>query len=130
MTENDIDQIIASADWVSKQSFQDSVDTRVEPWCGFEKLGKADPYRKYGITRRIRKEMCDKQDGKCAICKSDKRLVVDHDHKTGKVRALLCGKCNCMLGHASDNPNILLAGIQYLKKHKTAVDKADKDVVS
>lgn len=43
------------------------------------------------------------------------RLVVDHCHRTRRVRGLLCGRCNTMLGHARDSPEILRAGAAYLE---------------
>lgn len=57
---------------------------------------------------------------KCAICRQDfqKDRVgqIDHDHKTGQVRGLLCLHCNLLLGHAKDQPNILRAALTYLEK--------------
>ena len=60
------------------------------------------------------------QDNKCAICKEDastnkRRLAVDHCHKTGNVRGLLCGKCNTALGKFKDDIEILQNAINYLK---------------
>jgi hypothetical protein len=61
--------------------------------------------RRYGISLEEKKIMYENQQGKCAICGvhesefSDKRpLVVDHNHITNKVRALLCIRCNTLLG--------------------------------
>ena len=45
------------------------------------------------------------------------QLAVDHDHKTGAVRALLCASCNNGLGDFRDNITYLQAAIDYLKKH-------------
>jgi len=80
--------------------------------------------RLYGITLEQYNEISEKQGGKCAICgnpetcksKNDKIriLVVDHDHKTNKIRGLLCHTCNIMLGHAKDNKLILQNAIKYL----------------
>lgn len=55
---------------------------------------------KYGITRKEYENLAKKQNYTCAICgeKSIKELRVDHDHKSGKVRSLLCAKCNTRLG--------------------------------
>lgn len=44
------------------------------------------------------------QKGKCPICRKNKCDVLDHDHKTGKLRGLICRKCNFALGYISDDP--------------------------
>jgi hypothetical protein len=54
---------------------------------------------KYGITLEQRDEMILNQEGRCKICgKKTSKLVIDHDHVTGKVRGMLCHGCNTMLG--------------------------------
>lgn len=73
---------------------------------------------KYGLTEEKYKELFIEQDNKCSICGTpfeDTKAFVDHDHKTGKVRGLLCTQCNTLLGMAKDNTEILDAAIQYLK---------------
>lgn len=58
------------------------------------------------------------QGGSCAICRratgATKKLAVDHDHKTGFVRGLLCGPCNGMLGNARDDVEFFLRAAEYL----------------
>ena len=78
--------------------------------------------RLYGITRAERDAMQEAQGGLCAICKQppDPRhqgasLHIDHCHATGKIRGLLCGHCNTMLGLAKDSEVILQAAIAYLR---------------
>lgn len=78
-----------------------------------------DTYLKstYGISREEYARLFELQDGKCAICgqvSENRRLSVDHNHTTGKVRALLCDNCNKGLGHFKDNPNLLIAAASYL----------------
>ena len=77
---------------------------------------------KYGITEEAYNALLETQNFGCKLCnqefadKSGKRkLCVDHDHKTGRIRGLLCISCNRMLGYAADNPVTLLKAIQYLK---------------
>lgn len=74
--------------------------------------------RKYGIDHAEYNAMLDRQDGKCAICKdkckSGKRLCVDHDHATGRVRGLLCSRCNTALGSLDDDTTRLQMAIDYL----------------
>jgi len=76
--------------------------------------------RDYGITLDEYDEMFDKQSGLCLICKepcnSGYRLAVDHNHATGKVRGLLCGKCNRGLGNFGDSILLLEQAIKYLKE--------------
>ena len=50
----------------------------------------------------------------CVICGANEKLVVDHDHKTGKIRGLLCNHCNRGLGHFRDDPMLLEFATQYL----------------
>lgn len=57
------------------------------------------------------------QNGKCAICQSEGKLVIDHCHNNGQVRGLLCPKCNLGLGHFRDNTSFLNNAIKYLKEH-------------
>ena len=77
--------------------------------------------KKYGISTEQYNEMFLKQAGNCAICgvnqsKFTKRLYVDHDHKTGNVRGILCVNCNMLIGHAMEDVGILVKSINYLKK--------------
>lgn len=82
--------------------------------------------RKYGLTIEEHEQMLAAQDGKCAICgnppkpdgvRAASRLHVDHDHTTGKVRALLCNHCNRGLGAFGDNPELLTLAATYLREH-------------
>ena len=68
----------------------------------------------YGITQQDYERMYYEQNGKCAICGKEKKLVVDHDHQTGRIRGLLCHRCNSHLGYINDSPDILLKTISYL----------------
>jgi len=85
--------------------------------------------QKYGLSKRDYEMLLDKQESVCAICgkpetsidgksKITKSLAIDHDHKTGKVRGLLCWKCNAMIGYAKDDINILKSAIKYLKNNE------------
>lgn len=75
----------------------------------------------YGITEEDYQSLLLKQEGCCAICGTDtptgkwKVFAVDHCHKTGKVRGLLCNECNRGMGLLKDSPELLLAAAQYLK---------------
>lgn len=79
--------------------------------------------RKYGLSVLEVENMLFVQDSKCAICQENvddvtlKRLNVDHCHKTGKVRELLCTHCNTGLGQFRDSPEILIEALAYLERH-------------
>jgi hypothetical protein len=82
-----------------------------------------DLKRNYGISLQEHQQMFEQQQGVCAICKSEgdgkwKKLCVDHDHKTGKVRQLLCRRCNMILGQAYDDISLFSEFIKYLQKHQ------------
>lgn len=76
--------------------------------------------RTYNITLEDYEELKSQQNNRCAICggkgKGKREILdVDHDHKTGKVRGLLCGKCNSGLGMLQNNLGILKAAVMYLE---------------
>jgi Autographiviridae endonuclease VII len=75
----------------------------------------------FGITLEQYKEKLKNQNNCCAICKSlpknNRMLSVDHCHKTGKVRGLLCSGCNSGLGYFKDNINIIAIAIKYLQNY-------------
>lgn len=80
--------------------------------------------RRYGITRDDYNRMLAEQDGECAICctkevgrKGHTYFHVDHCHTTGKIRGLLCDRCNRGMGYFKDNSCILREAAYYLEKH-------------
>jgi hypothetical protein len=90
--------------------------------------------RKYDINSLLYKRLLNKQKGLCAVCKSKEqgrdhrsnkkiKLAVDHCHKTGKIRGLLCGNCNRGLGIFKDSREILQSAIIYLQKEVIWIQK-------
>ncbi len=78
--------------------------------------------KKYGMTEAQYDELLLSPGGKCAICSDHEAggrhgvFHVDHDHVTGKVRGILCDKCNRGLGYFNDDPEAIRQAIQYLQK--------------
>ena len=87
------------------------------------KASRNELRRKYGLTFAEFDKMLTEQNESCAICKSPvaggkhNRFMVDHDHKTGRVRGLLCKSCNIALGEVNDDLTTLKNMINYLSKH-------------
>lgn len=80
--------------------------------------------KKYGLTETAFQSMLTAQDNTCAICSvrmADKKgqfsPTVDHDHKTGSVRAILCTSCNWGIGVFRDDPELMRAAAAYVEKH-------------
>lgn len=75
----------------------------------------------YGVTTEQYFEMLDNQEGNCGICGDllgeGRNVHVDHDHATGNVRGLLCNGCNTGIGALKDQPKILQAGVEYLRRY-------------
>lgn len=82
---------------------------------------------RYGINKYQLAELRKINEGNCHICNNpetniDKRtnkkysLSIDHCHKTGNVRGILCGSCNNGLGHFKDDPELLMKAIKYVKE--------------
>ncbi|MDK0525025.1 endonuclease VII domain-containing protein [Streptomyces sp. ML-6] len=83
----------------------------------------------YGLTMEEYLARVEKQGGRCAVCgeKSDRRLHVDHNHRTGAVRDLLCEWCNHAIGKARDDPARLRAMADYLERHAEAAPPDRRD---
>lgn len=75
---------------------------------------------RYGITPEQWQAMWESQGEACAICgTASDRPHVDHDHKTGVVRGILCHHCNVGLGHAFDDPATLRKMAAYLEENRS-----------
>jgi hypothetical protein len=72
--------------------------------------------RKYGLTPEEWGELVAAHGDACAICGKQMRLSIDHCHRSGKVRGLLCNDCNLGLGRFRDDPELLQAAIAYLTR--------------
>ena len=76
----------------------------------------------YGLSLNDVAKILDKQHGRCPICgkrlprKYGPQMAIDHDHKTGKVRGILCHRCNQGLGFFRDNTQLLTNAIKYLTR--------------
>lgn len=101
----------------------------VRQW--YKKIMKEDPkkikqqdrrkhlFKKYNLSHEDWLKMWEDQDGKCLICgkpfTKPSDACVDHNHKTKKIRGLLCGKCNRGLGMFDDDQKIMKKAIKYLE---------------
>ena len=87
--------------------------------CISKKNTSAQRMKLFGVDERMYDAMLEEQDSLCAICgtHSDecrRSLAVDHDHKTGIIRGLLCTRCNVGLGYFMDNSENLRLAADYL----------------
>lgn len=79
---------------------------------------------RYGVTVDAINALRVQQDYRCAICRIHEsetkrgRLVIDHDHATTRVRALLCDNCNVAIAHVHEDITVALAVVEFLRKHK------------
>ena len=94
---------------------------------------KATLKRYHGVTIEIYDELLKKQNNGCAICgdkKSNNRqanLAIDHCHKTGNIRGLLCYNCNMLIGFAKDKVELLEKTIKYLKSKPSGYKSLGND---
>jgi hypothetical protein len=82
----------------------------------------------YGITKSQYLSLLEQQDNKCAVCNNEetvknnwnkektRNLAIDHCHKTGIIRGLLCYRCNVTLGKVEDSPELLRNLADYLER--------------
>lgn len=97
------------------------VATGVRKTVNKDKRRDYDLNRHYGINNDVYLKMLSEQNGCCKICEisekeTGKKLHVDHNHKTGKVRGLLCTRCNTAIGKFKEDPEIIKRAIAYIER--------------
>jgi hypothetical protein len=100
-----------------------AITTAKRPYCKPCRTNQ-DRLAKFGITAEEYDALLVKQEYKCAICQLSetatrrgelKQLAVDHCHDTGRIRGLLCQRCNVGLGQFQDDAELLRAAISYME---------------
>lgn len=91
----------------------------------FQQARDKEYKKKYGITLEQYNELLESQNNGCAICAkpcaTGMNLAVDHDHTTGKVRALLCKNCNTAIGLLGEDTDRMAKAIEYLQSHSERI---------
>lgn len=108
------------------ECFNHDSNVAVKKWAAKNvnrrKIGNRISHLKdFGLTVDEYADMLSEQSGVCRICglvnESGRRLGVDHCHRSGNVRGLLCSKCNVGLGQFKDDPVRLQSAIDYLERY-------------
>jgi hypothetical protein len=113
-------QIKPSSEFHKRKDKKNGFTSNCKSCRNVHSKGKARSWRLknvYNVTQEevIKTLICQKY--LCALCgKSMDNPHIDHDHATGKFRALIHKKCNLLLGHADDNIELLAKAIIYLSK--------------
>ena len=102
------------SDWHRNATASDGLSTRCKSCRAVQ--GRQDHLkRQYGITEAERDELIASQGGVCCICLSAVPEHVDHCHKTGRVRGVLCFSCNAALGQFKDRPDAIRRAAAYVE---------------
>jgi hypothetical protein len=72
--------------------------------------------RQYRLSPKRYRKMLIAQEGLCAICKVSPATDIDHNHRTKKVRGLLCSNCNRGIGFLRDNPDVIDRAANYIRE--------------
>jgi hypothetical protein len=99
-------------DWAGKNQHRVAEYRKKNPWTLARRCSRR------GITPEQLVDRYERQEGCCAICKTQVALMdsaVDHNHNTGEFRGVLCKQCNRALGMFKDNPAILRNAVEYLE---------------
>lgn len=130
LRKHDLNQPIAPNNWYWKESTPSKDAAKWQrAWRerNPDKVKDMDLRKHFGITLEQYRQMSNAQSHKCAICDNyetavdtkgaERFMAVDHCHKTGKIRALLCSACNKALGGFKDSPGLLRKAAEYIEKH-------------
>lgn len=109
---------------LAHEAYKEKQRERYAKGSGADILRKCYLKRKFGITQKQFERMVEQSNGLCYICNRAetatclgkiKKISIDHDHKTGGVRGLLCQACNQMIGNSRDDPETLRSAAAYLE---------------
>lgn len=108
--------------WCKKNKDVVNAAARKRYWEDPEKQYAYHLQKTYGLTLSRYNEVLKKQDGKCAICgvdqsKTNRRFGVDHDQVSGRIRGIICGRCNRGMGYLQDNAEICESAARYIREH-------------
>ncbi len=105
--------------WVEEhKAYKRALDKQYRKLKGTSEYNHFRKCKLYGLTPQDYDTLLQKQDGCCAICRrppGKTRLAIDHCHKTGQIRGLLCFRCNWGMSYFKESANILSRAAQYLK---------------
>lgn len=106
-------QVLPLSDWARRQKSTDGYDSRCRS-CATARNRAYHIARTYGMTVEEVDALVEAQGGACAICQVADAIHIDHDHTTGRVRGVLCFRCNAALGQFDEQPSYLLRAVSYL----------------
>lgn len=98
-----------------------SLNHKMRPRPNFSALNKRRHLKsKYNMTLEKYNQMFEDQRGVCAVCgvpagDLKRNLAVDHNHRTGKIRGLLCFACNSLIGRIEKNPLLIPTMMKYIR---------------
>ncbi|MDX3531554.1 endonuclease VII domain-containing protein [Streptomyces sp. ID05-39B] len=107
-------EIKPHSEWHRNASASDGLSTRCKA-CRAVRGRQDHLKRQYGITEAERDELLASQAGVCCICLAAPAAHVDHCHKTGRVRGVLCFSCNAALGQFKDRPDAIRRAAAYVE---------------
>ncbi|MER7776213.1 endonuclease VII domain-containing protein [Streptomyces sp. NPDC096191] len=102
------------SEWHRNSSASDGLSTSCKV-CRAEKSRAGHLKRHYGLTEAERDQLIADQGGVCCICLAAPAAHVDHCHKTGRVRGVLCFSCNAALGQFKDRPDAIRRAAAYVE---------------
>ncbi|MGY1753315.1 endonuclease domain-containing protein [Blastococcus sp. SYSU D01042] len=108
---------MAHEDYVRNASTASGFGSRCRP-CDRAANSAGYFYRKYKLTRSELMELRQAQENRCGICGEPDPQHLDHDHSTGRIRMLLCQRCNQGLGLFRDDPYLLHVAGLYVEGHR------------
>ncbi|WP_337191919.1 endonuclease VII domain-containing protein [Streptomyces sp. HUCO-GS316] len=107
-------EIKPHSEWHRNATASDGLSTSCKA-CRSSKSRAGHLKRNYGLTEAERDELIASQGGVCCICLSAPAAHVDHCHKTGRVRGVLCFSCNAALGQFKDRPDAIRRAAAYVE---------------